>query len=133
MAGRGAEARDRRGRIVGLLGALGLALVAISGQLLNLQVLSGEHRAQLSDKNRLRVRPVAAPRGIVFDRTGLPLVDNRPAFILVVVPRDVPDLPAVLDRLAGLLRLPVADLAERLRRGPPGSPWPGRPAPRPSP
>ena len=47
----------------------------------------------------IRVRPVAAPRGILFDRTGLPLVDNRPAFTLVVVPRDAPDLDAALARL----------------------------------
>ena len=120
------ESADHRGRIVGLLGVLGLGFVAISGQLLNLQVLSGEHLAQLSDKNRLRVRPVAAPRGIVFDRTGLPLVDNRPAFILAVVPRDAPDLRAVLERLAGLLRLPVTDLVERLGRVPADSPWPVR-------
>jgi penicillin-binding protein 2 len=119
------QSTDRR-RIVGLLAVLGLGFAAVGAQLLYLQVLSGEHLAQLSDKNRLRVRPVTAPRGILFDRTGLPLVDNRPAFILVVVPRDAPDLPAVVSRLAGLLRVPVADLRERLSRVPADSPWPVR-------
>jgi len=120
------QATDHRRRIVGLLAVLGLGFAAVGAQLLYLQVLTGEQLAQLSDKNRLRVRPVTAPRGILFDRTGLPLVDNRPAFILVVVPRDAPDLPAVVSRLAGLLRVPVADLRERLGKVPADSPWPVR-------
>jgi penicillin-binding protein 2 len=117
---------DHHRRTVGLLAVLGLGFAAIAGQLLNLQVLEGERLAQLSDKNRLRVRPVAAPRGILFDRAGLPLVDNRPAFILVLVPRDAPDLGAVLDRLAGILRVSVVDLRERIGRAPTDSPWPVR-------
>src|SRR5262249_49992646 len=82
--------------------------------------------AGLSDRNRLRLRPIAAPRGILFDRTGLPLVDNRPAFTLVVVPRDVPDLDALVTRLATLLGVPESDLRERLARVSADSPWPVR-------
>src|SRR5262245_64868881 len=77
--------------------ALGVGFLVVAGQLANLQILSGERLAALSDRNRLRLRPIAAPRGILFDRTGLPLVDNRPAFTLVVVPRDVPDLDALIE------------------------------------
>jgi len=126
MVRRRPKPADPHRRIVGILAVLGLGFLAIAGQLLNLQVLEGERHAQLSDKNRLRVRPVAAPRGILFDRAGLPLVDNRPAFILVVVPRDAPNLGAELERLAGILRLPVTDLRERVGRVPPDSPWPVR-------
>ena len=89
-----------------LASALGLAFLVVAGQLANLQILSGERLAALSDRNRLRLRPIAAPRGILFDRTGLPLVDNRPAFTLVVVPRDAPDLGAVVERLARSARGP---------------------------
>jgi penicillin-binding protein 2 len=117
---------DHHRRILGLLALLVFGFGAIAVQLLNLQVLEGERHAQLSDKNRLRVRPVAAPRGILFDRAGLPLVDNRPAFILVLVPRDAPDLGAVLDRLAGILRVPPSDLRERIGRASMDSPWPVR-------
>ena len=42
---------------------------------------------EMSEKNRIRIRPVAAPRGILFDRNGLALVDNRPAFTLSLIPR----------------------------------------------
>ena len=57
---------------------------------------------------------------------GLPLADNRPAFSLVVVPRDVPDLGALVDRLAGLLHTPASELRDRLARVSADSPWPIR-------
>jgi penicillin-binding protein 2 len=115
-----------RGRFRLLAWVLALGFLGVAGQLANLQILSGERLAALSDKNRLRLRPIAAPRGILFDRTGLPLVDNRPAFTLVVVPRDVPDLGALTERLAGLLAVPESELRDRLGRVSPDSPWPIR-------
>ncbi|MGH7359568.1 MAG: penicillin-binding protein 2, partial [Candidatus Rokuibacteriota bacterium] len=105
---------------------LGVGFLVVGGQLAHLQILSGERLAALSDRNRLRLRPIAAPRGILFDRVGLPLADNRPAFSLVVVPRDVPDLGALVDRLAGLLRTPASELRDRLARVSADSPWPIR-------
>ena len=106
--------------------ALGIGFLVVGAQLANLQILSGERLAALSDRNRLRLRPIAAPRGILFDRTGLPLVDNRPAFTLVLVPRDAPDLPAVVERLARLLAVPESELRDRLARVSADSPWPVR-------
>lgn len=117
---------DQSRRVRVLAAVLGLAFLAVGAQLANLQILSGERLAALSDKNRLRLRPIAAPRGILFDRTGLPLVDNRPAFSLVLVPRAAPDPGVVLDRLAALLNVPRAELRDRLARVPADSPWPIR-------
>lgn len=115
-----------RARLRLLACVLGLAFLVVGGQLANLQILSGERLAALSDRNRLRLRPIAAPRGILFDRTGLPLVDNRPAFTLIVVPRDVPDLGALVARLAELLPVPESELRDRLARVSSDSPWPIR-------
>jgi penicillin-binding protein 2 len=122
----GSKPASQTARIRLLATVLVLAFLGLAGQLARLQILSGEHLASLSDRNRTRLRPIAAPRGIVFDRTGLPLVDNRPAFSLVVVPRAVPDLPALLDRLASLLDVPAGELRERLARVSADSPWPVR-------
>jgi penicillin-binding protein 2 len=115
-----------RGRLRLLAIVLGAGFLVVGGQLAYLQILSGERLAALSDRNRLRLRPIAAPRGILFDRAGLPLADNRPAFTLVVVPRDVPDLEALVDRLAGLLQTSPSELRERLARVSADSPWPIR-------
>ena len=74
-------ARRMPGRRVLALGgghAHGGFLALRARQLWYLQVLEGGRLQELSDKNRIRIRPVAAPRGILFDRNGLPLVDNRP-------------------------------------------------------
>jgi penicillin-binding protein 2 len=116
----------QRVRLRLLATVLGVGFLAVAVQLAYLQILSGERLAALSDKNRIRLRPIVAPRGILFDRTGLPLVDNRPAFTLVVVPRDVPDLGALVDRLAGLVQTPASELRERLGRVSSDSPWPLR-------
>ncbi len=116
----------QRTRLRLLATVLGVGFLAVATQLAYLQILSGERLAALSDKNRIRLRPIAAPRGILFDRAGLPLVDNRPAFTLVVVPRDVPDMGALVDRLAGLVQTPASELRDRLARVSSDSPWPLR-------
>lgn len=117
---------DHRRRLTLLAVVVGAGFLAIAGQLAYLQIFTGEYLAALSDKNRIRLHTITAPRGILFDRTGLPLVENRPAFTLAVVPRDADDLPAVLDRLARLLNIPAAELDERFARVPRDSPWPVR-------
>lgn len=119
-------ARRREGRLKLLAAMLGAGFLAIGAQLAFLQLVTGDHLAALSEKNRVRLRPVTAPRGILFDRTGLPLVENRPAFTLSVVPRDAEDLPQVVERLASLLGVPAAEFRERIARVPPDSPWPIR-------
>lgn len=97
-----------------------LALVLVTGQLWYLQILEGQHFLDASEKNRIRVRPIAAPRGILYDRNGIPLVDNRPAFRLALIPRELPREPAsrnaVLARLAALLHIPYEELTEAAGR-----------------
>jgi len=96
----------------------GLGFVVLVGQLWYLQALEGGRLQEMSDKNRIRIRPVAAPRGILFDRNGLPLVDNRPAFTLSFIPREMEDRDTVLARVSVLLGIPLAELRTSLDRVP---------------
>ena len=102
------------------------AFLVIIGQLWYLQVLEGSRLGELSDRNRIRVRPLAAPRGMVFDRNGVPLVDARPAFSVSVVPRELEDRQTVLATLSILLKVPYAEIDRALEAAPPDSPWPVR-------
>src|SRR5437879_7876622 len=77
-------------RILAMAVAVTVAFVVIIGQLWYLQVLEGGRFLDASDRNRIRIRPIAAPRGVLFDRNGAPLVDNRPAFTLSLIPRELP-------------------------------------------
>lgn len=104
--------------------------LVIIGQLWYLQVLEGGRFLDASDKNRIRIRPVAAPRGILFDRHGVPLVDNRPAFTLSLIPRELDRDPVrrqvALARVAALLSIPYRDLEESAARVSPDSHLPVR-------
>ena len=117
MAGRPDPGRRR---VMVISGIAMTALLVIVCQLWYLQVLEGGRFQEASEKNRIRVRPIAAPRGILFDRNGLPLVDNRPAFTLSLIPRELERDPvkrdATLGRLASLLQIPFAELHEAVTR-----------------
>ena len=110
------EAWGRRVLALAVISSIGF--VALLGQLWYLQVLEGVRLHELSEKNRIRIRPVAAPRGILFDRNGLALVDNRPAFTLSLIPREMEDRNQVVARLSVLLKIPVGELLEALERVP---------------
>ena len=66
-----------------------VAFVILVVRLWYLQALEGPRLAALSDGNRIRVRPVVAPRGMLYDRHGVPLVESRPTFRLAAVPREL--------------------------------------------
>ncbi len=105
-------------RVLALAVTTSLAFAVLLGQLWYLQVLEGGRMHELSEKNRIRIRPVAAPRGILFDRNGLALVDNRPAFTLSFIPREMEDRDTVVARLSVLLKIPVGELLEGLEKVP---------------
>jgi penicillin-binding protein 2 len=107
-------------RIVVMAAMVFAAFVVVIGQLWYLQVLEGGRFLDASDKNRIRIRPVAAPRGILFDRHGVPLVDNRPAFTLSLIPRELDRDPGrrqvALGRVAALLGIPYRELEDAVAR-----------------
>lgn len=102
------------------------AFLVVTGQLWYLQVLEGPRLSELSDRNRIRLRPIVAPRGILYDRHGIPLVEPRPSFVLSIVPRELRDRGAILARLSILLKIPLAELEAAVDGVAADSLWPVR-------
>jgi len=94
-----------------VVAAIALVLLCVvAGRLIYLQIVNYSHFATLAEGNRLRGEPVTPPRGLIFDRNGVPLAENRPSYELEVVPEQVPDLNAMFDVLGKLVNLRPADL-----------------------
>ena len=94
-----------------VVGGIGLLLLlVVAGRLVYLQMINYSHYATLAEGNRLRAEPVTPPRGLIFDRNGVPLAENRPAYELEVVPEQVPDMAATLAALGKLVELRPGDL-----------------------
>lgn len=68
------------------IAALGL-FFAICLRLFHLQILWGKQNRELADGNRIQVKVIHAPRGVIFDRNGKVLAANAPAFRLVDRPK----------------------------------------------
>lgn len=98
------------------LAAVGIFLVLLC-RLWYLQVIKVERYTQLSEKNRIRYLPVAAPRGPVYDRAGRLLVDSRPAFDVAAMRQDVADKDLLLGRLAHYLGTDSEALQQRWQAG----------------
>ena len=73
----------------GILSLCFLLFLLIYFQYFNLQVLQHEKHSRKSKNNSLRKLVIPAPRGIIYDRNGQPLVDNMPIFEVKVRPVDV--------------------------------------------
>src|SRR3989339_1246693 len=54
------------------------------------QIIKGDYYRGLAENNRIRIRPIAAERGIIYDRFGKQMVQNVPNFSLSIVPQDLP-------------------------------------------
>ncbi len=86
----------------------------LMGRLAWLQVVQHEVYSTRSEKNRVRVEPLPPNRGLIFDRNGVLLAENRPTYNLTLVRERVDDLDATLGLLVELLELPEEE-AEAFR------------------
>ncbi len=89
-----------------------MALLVLAGRFFWLQVVQHDEYAARSTQNRVRLRSLPPPRGLIYDRNGVLLADNVPAFRLDVVPERVKDMDAMLDQLGMIVPLSQADLKE---------------------
>lgn len=63
-----------------------------------------------SDNNRVRVRPVVPNRGLIYDRRGRVIAENRPAYRLEIVPEKAGNVGALLKRLSKFIDISNEDI-----------------------
>ncbi|EKE67624.1 penicillin-binding protein 2 [Gallaecimonas xiamenensis] len=91
---------------------------ALIANLYHLQVKEFQNYQVRSNDNRIKVVPVAPNRGIIYDRHGVVLAENRPIYSLEVVPEQVKswDQPlADLQNLLGIDDDTISDFRESLK------------------
>lgn len=77
----------------------------------DLQLVNYQHYVTRADSNRIQVQPIPPTRGLIYDRNGILLADNRPSYTLSIVKERAADLEATLDTIAELIALEESDRA----------------------
>ncbi len=107
---RGEVALFRRRAMAGFALIL-LGLIAVCTRYVYLQVLHHDEFVARSDQNRVKPRAIPPARGLIYDRNGVLLADNVPAFRLEVTPEQVTDMDDMLGKLGAVVPLSDDDIA----------------------
>ncbi|MBI3753001.1 MAG: penicillin-binding protein 2 [Deltaproteobacteria bacterium] len=81
-----------------------------------LQIWKGKEFKELSENNRIRLIRTIAPRGLIMDRTGKTIVENRPAFHLAIIPEDVKDWTKIKKILPNIIDIPEEDIEFKINQ-----------------
>lgn len=101
-----------------IIGLVLLFMVVLSGQLMNLQMLQGSGSLALAEGNRVKERVIRAPRGIIYDSKGVPLVKNIPNYDLSITPSDLPldqnNKNQVIRKASEIAGVPFEDIRSKI-------------------
>ncbi len=95
----------------------------------SLQIVEYQQHATASDDNRIHVRSVPPSRGLILDRSGELLADNRPSYALALVKERIHNLDEALENLRTLVAIADEDISrfhKKQRRRRPYEPIPLR-------
>lgn len=109
----------RKRAVVGAVFVLLLTSVLLV-RLYYLQVVQFEHHTTLAENNRIHVQPIPPSRGLIYDRNGVIIADNRPSFSLTLTRERAGDWPQILDVIVEVLELGPDERAlfeKRVRQG----------------
>ncbi len=102
----------------------GLALIVLTLSLMArmyyLQVIQFEHHSTLAENNRIHVQSLPPTRGMIYDRNGLVIADNRASFSLTLTRERAGDWEQVLNSIIEILELEPESrelFEKRIRQG----------------
>ncbi len=94
---------------------VGIVFLFLFLGLIKLQIVEHSDLAEQSENNRIRVEPIVPRRGVVYDREGRIIIDNRPSYTLSVVPSE--EVPGkTIENLANLLGLDSIQIQKRIQK-----------------
>lgn len=88
----------------------------LGGRYYWLMIASHQKYAEKATSNHIREVPIEAPRGVIFDRNGKILVDNKPSYSVSIVPLEIRRRPETLTLLAKILNTSVDELKKTIKR-----------------
>jgi len=91
-----------------------MVFLSLGWRLAYLQVVKGEHFSELSEKNYIRIIPLTAPRGYIYDRYGQLLVANRPAFTVSLMEMDEKKTEITVKELARILDMTEEEIRAKI-------------------
>ncbi|MFP5380074.1 MAG: hypothetical protein ACLGHP_10070, partial [Vicinamibacteria bacterium] len=109
-----ATAEDRRrlaSRLVALRVGVLVAFALLAGSFWFVQIVQHAHFQEMAENNHQRTLALRAPRGVIYDRDGRILVENRHSFNISIVREHT----RALDRTIRLLAEVTGADADRIR------------------
>ncbi|MFY9632703.1 MAG: penicillin-binding protein 2 [Candidatus Cybelea sp.] len=103
-------------RLVAFCAVVALALAGLVGRLIEVQLVDGERYRAAAQANQIRLIPVAAPRGMIYDRHGAIMARSSPSFVVGLIPSEVRDARGELATLSQIVGVDEATLWDRLLR-----------------
>ena len=99
---------------IGIITVVGI-LVA---NLYNIQINQYQDYKTRSNDNRIKIVPIAPNRGLIYDRNGKLLAENRPVFSLEIIPEKIKNMQVTIKRLRKYLDITPEQIEsfERERR-----------------
>ena len=82
-----------------------LMLAGLLFRLAWLQIVDYKHFADLSENNRIRLMELPPTRGLIYDRNGVILAENKPTYHLEITPEQVEDMEATLEGLSKIVAI----------------------------
>lgn len=82
-----------------------ILVAVLLSNLYTIQVNDHQDYQTRSNDNRIKVIPIAPNRGLIYDRNGVLLAENKPVYNLEVIPEDVDDLEHSLTAISELINI----------------------------
>jgi penicillin-binding protein 2 len=101
-------------RLVAFSGFVALALIALVTRLVYVQLIDGDRYRAAAQANQIRLIPVAAPRGVIYDSHGVIMARSRPSFVVGLIPSEVKDVSGELTTLSEIVGVDRQSLWYRL-------------------